>query len=62
MATDWILTTRLKNKTSATPQIKKAPKKRPWISVDQTTDMTQKTRTHVLKIPKTTNTIYGENC
>jgi hypothetical protein len=56
MATEK-LTTRLKNITWTNPQINNHKKSHE--QTDQTTDMTQKSRTH---IPQILNTICGENC
>jgi hypothetical protein len=50
-----------KLKTIATLH-KLKPKKEPLTPTDQTTDTTQRTRTHAFKISNTTNTIYRENC
>ena len=38
------------------------PKKEPWNQIHQTTDTTQKNRTHIFIIPKSTNSNGGENC
>jgi hypothetical protein len=51
------LTTRLKNKTWTNPQIKNH-KKKPKTQTDQTTNTTQKSRTHAFKI---LDTICREN-
>jgi hypothetical protein len=55
------LTTRLKNKTWANPQIKNHKKSHEF-KTGQTADTTQKSRTHIFEILKTANTICAENC
>jgi hypothetical protein len=59
MATEKLkINYRLKNKTWTNPQIKNH-KKGHELKTDQTTNTTQKSRTQVLKILNTTNTICG---